>query len=467
MKQISRRDFLGQASCAGLGTLTLMNSLINLKALTSAAISNSAVNSCNDYKAIVCLLKSGGNDSYNMLIPYESSLHNTYAATRSQIAIPRADLTPLGLSPNFACHPRMGRIRNLFDEKKVSFIANVGTLTHPETTKNEFFTNTNVPLKLFSHSDQIQQWQSGLVTERSLKGWAGKMADMISSCNPNQDISMNISLSGTNILQRGNSTIEYVIDADVGSIGVSGHDRDSDSFYEKIRTTAVDSLMCHEYKDIFQKTYANVVKNAMNWHEEFGTALSNADSFENIDFGTSYLGRQLKMIAKSIDIRQDLGFKRQIFFVEYGGWDHHDTLLRFHPDMLGDVSEAFGGFMEALELIGLEDDVLTMTISEFGRTLTWNGNGSDHAWGGNVMVMGGQNLIDGGKIFGQYPDLAIGGNLEIGSGVLIPTTSTDEYFAEIGKWFGVSPQDLHLILPNLNEFYSSSSNEYPIGFIKS
>ncbi|MEL6987129.1 MAG: DUF1501 domain-containing protein [Bacteroidota bacterium] len=474
MNKINRRTFLGQASCAGLGSLTLMNSLLNLKAITGASISNSSVNNCNDYKAIVCILKSGGNDSFNMLVPHDSDRYDIYNDTRDGIAIPYNDLLPINLAapdpmdPSFmyACHPNMERVRDLFNTKKLSFISNVGTLTRPNTSKDDFINQVNLPLKLFSHSDQIQQWQTGLVNERSLKGWGGKIADIINSCNPNQEISMNIALNRTNIMQRGNQTVEYVIDADAGSVGVAKHERGSNNFYNQIRTTAVDSLMCHEYKDIFEKTYADVIKNAIDWNEDFGGALQNSRTFDALDFGEGYLGRQLRMIARSIDVRQTLGFKRQIFFVEYGGWDHHDTLLRFHPEMLGNVSDAMGGFMEALEAMQIENNVLTMTISEFGRTLTWNGNGSDHAWGGNTMVMGGPNLINGGRIFGNYPDLSLDSEIELGGGVIIPSISTDEYFAEVAKWFGVSPGDLNLIFPNLSEFYATSNSNYPIGFIK-
>jgi len=472
MKKLNRRDFIGQASCAGMGYLTLLNTYLNFKAINGASISNSSVLDANDYKAIVCILQAGGNDSFNMLVPYEQNAYDIYQTTRGGAHISRNNLLPINQvgeninNPAYAVAPTMSGVQTLFNQRRLSFLANVGTLLKPNTTINDFENNVNVPLKLMSHSDQIQQWQSGIPSARSIKGWGGKVADIINSCNPNQNISMNISLSGTNIFQRGDATVEYAIDAESGSIGVDQHDRTTDSFYQKIRTEAVDSLMEYNYQDIFQKTYSNVIKNAIDWNEEFSAALVGSNTFDNIDFPNSFLSRQLKMIARTIDVQQALGFKRQIFFVLSGGWDHHDTLLRFHPEMIGDVSSSLLAFSQALESINMDNDVLTMTISEFGRSLTFNGDGSDHAWGGNTMVMGGPNLIHGGQIFGSYPNLVLGSNIDIGNGILIPSLSTDEYFAEVSKWFGVGQTDLYDIFPNLSEFYNNFSS-YPIGFIKS
>ena len=167
------------------------------------------------------------------------------------------------------------------------------------------------------------------------------------------------------------------------------------------------------------------------------------------------------MIARTISVQQTLNVQRQIFFVDYGGWDHHDEVLQSQQDMLGVVSNALGEFNAALQEINMADQVTTFTISEFGRTLTSNGNGTDHAWGGNVMVMGGS--VKGGQVYGTYPSLQLESDIEVGGGVLIPSTSADQYFAEMAMWFGVSPGDLNLIFPNLSNFYSGTGA--PLGFL--
>jgi uncharacterized protein (DUF1501 family) len=169
------------------------------------------------------------------------------------------------------------------------------------------------------------------------------------------------------------------------------------------------------------------------------------------------------MVARTISARTALGMKRQIFFVNFGGWDHHDELINNQFGMLNVLSTALKEFADALNALQVSDCVTTFSISEFGRTLTSNGNGTDHAWGGNVMAMGGP--VNGGQIFGTYPSLVLDNPDEIGDGVLIPTTSTDAYFAELALWFGISPSDLTTIFPNLTQFYDPASNQLPIGFL--
>jgi uncharacterized protein (DUF1501 family) len=170
----------------------------------------------------------------------------------------------------------------------------------------------------------------------------------------------------------------------------------------------------------------------------------------------------MKLIAKVIASQQALGMNRQIFFVDYGGWDHHDELLNNQSEMLAEVDAALGAFVNALNSINRFNDVTTFSLSEFSRTLTSNGNGTDHAWGTNVFVMGGD--VIGQKIYGEYPLLNLNGPLEVGGGVFIPTTAAEEYFAELALWFGVSPSSLADLFPNLPNFYSPSSTP-PIGFM--
>ncbi len=492
-EHLSRRRFLGEASCAGLGYLTFINTLLNLKGMNASAISNSSVGDFNDYKAIVCILLAGGNDSFNMLTPYDTPNHSEYVTARSGLytngglALPRSELSGTVLNytsggKEWAVHPSMTRVHEMFNNGKLAFLSNVGTLIQP-TTKTQYENDQNLPLGLFSHSDQIQQWQTGIPDERGAKGWAGKMADLISSCNSNQNISMNVSLSGSNIWQTGDVTIEYAIDPYSGAVGIDGYNPEAMYLTESIRSEAIDSMIGHQYQDIFKKTFMNVVKNARDGFIEFDSALQSAITFPEDVFPDSYLGASMEMIIRTLDIRDILDFKRQVFFITVGGWDHHDEVINNQLGMLGMVSDALGRFQDALgssfnyldgngmqqshQGINLENQVLTMFISEFGRTLTSNGNGSDHAWGGNTMVMGGPQLLNGGAIYGEYPSLALGPSnpIEVGLGRFIPQLSTDEYFAEVAKWFGVPNSDLSILFPNLGNFYDPFSPNLPIGFL--
>ncbi|MBX2815939.1 MAG: DUF1501 domain-containing protein [Saprospiraceae bacterium] len=471
--KLNRRRFLGQASCAGMGYLTLMNTLTNLRAINAAAISNSSVADADDYKAIVCVLLAGGNDSFNMLIPYDDMEHGHYVTARqglytdpgSGLAIPKSMLMDTKLnysegSREWALHPSMPEFKSLFDAGQAAIFANIGTLLRP-TTKMQYDADLNLPLGLFSHSDQIEEWQTGIPGARTAKGWGGKMADLLNDCNGNENISMNMSLSGSNVWQQGNQTVEYAISATNGAVGMTNYDPSSTSLITRIRTQAIDGLLASEYQNIFDKTYMDVVEGARDGFLEFDAAIGSSYQFGEDDFPDTPFGQSLEMIARVISIRNLLSFKRQTFFVRVGGWDHHDEVIDKQNEMLAMVSQAIGAFQNALapDKVNVEDQVLTMFISEFGRTLSSNGNGSDHAWGGNTMAFGGPNLINGGQFYGSYPTLSVDtpDPQLITRGRFIPTLSTDEYFATIARWFGVSNLELPILFPNIGEFYALDS----------
>lgn len=469
---INRRKFLGEASCAGMGYLTLLNTIVNLKAINAAAISNSTVASNTGYKAIVCIGNAGGNDSFNMLVPYDQTSYDEYELTRgaNAVAIPRSDLLDLDFNnggKEFALNPNMPELKELFNASKASLISNVGTLVQP-TTLADYENDNFLPKGLYSHNDQIQEWHTSIANERTFIGWAGRVNDLLQDQNTNDLISMNITLSGINVLQSGNSTISYAVDRNQGSVGITGYNSALTAGRDYIRTKAIDSLLVDTYMNMFEQTYINTLSTAKDAHAVFSAALDNSTVYAADDFPDTTLGESLEMVAKIVEVQAALGMTRQIFFIDIGGWDHHSELINTQGAMLSDVSSCLKSFMDALETLGMQDDVLTINLSEFGRTLTWNGGGTDHAWGGNVWVMGGTGLINGKQIFGTYPSLALENNDSNvhPRGRLIPTISTDEYFAEIAKWFGVPPVDLPYVFPNIGNFYNPYSSDYPIGFIK-
>lgn len=465
---ISRRKFFGQASCAAIGASTLYSSLFNLKGLAAAAIDNSTTMFDPEYKALVCVFMSGGNDSFNMLMPMDTNEYNDYAITRSNLAIPLGNMLPI-FPDNaggrlFGIHPSMSRLQQMFSNRKLAFLSNIGTLVEP-TTKDAYWNGeVGLPLGLYSHSDQGQQWMTGLPTGRSATGWGGKVADLVKDMNNSPNISMNLSLAGTNIFQTGNETIEFALDPYSGSSGIEGYGATEDwNVFDRMRTKAINSMLDYEYQNMFQKTYVDVIRRSRDGHIQFQESIGNVPEFQTV-FTDNYLSNSFKMAAYSIAAHESLGMKRQIFFIEYGGWDHHDEVLNSQADMLAELDAALGEFQDVLVELGLAKQVTTFTLSEFGRTLTSNGNGTDHAWGGNVMVMG-EDVI-GRKIYGEYPTLALKSDVELGYGVLIPKLSADQYFAELALWFGVNPTDLPTIFPSLTNFYQPGSG-MPIGFLNS
>jgi uncharacterized protein (DUF1501 family) len=213
---------------------------------------------------------------------------------------------------------------------------------------------------------------------------------------------------------------------------------------------------------MYRDTYAHVLRRARDGSREFQDAINGLNELAT-EFSNNYVSQSFRIIAQTIQAQRDPGFKRQIFYVEYGGWDHHDGLLDNQANKLTVVDNAMREFAEALEELGMFDQVTTFSISEFARTLGSNGNGSDHAWGGNVMAMGGD--VNGGDLFGTYPSLEINNPLDVGTGVLIPTLANDLYFAELALWFGVSKADLPMLFPNIGNFYNLSSPDAPLGLI--
>ena len=459
--KLNRRQFIGQLPCLAVGTATLYNSLLNLK--TMNALMGATTTAGDDYKALVCILLGGGNDSYNMLIPRGDSEHAQYSAVRSNLAIAQEDL--LTIDPvtsdgkQYGLHPALANLQQIFNNGDLAFISNVGTLVEPTTKTGIQNFTANLPLGLFSHSDQVMHWQTSIPQDRTDVGWGGRMADIIKSMNSNMDVSMNISLGGNNIFQRGDTLVEYAIN-NTGGVAIQGWN--SPDPFLNLMTQDVNSMINKQYQDVFKDSYTGILRRSIESNEAFNMAIEGVPEFMT-DFSPTNFSQDLRMVAQSIAARDTLGFKRQIFFVQLGGFDNHDELINNHNALLTQVNNGLSEFYAVLQELNMLDCVTTFTISDFARTLTSNGNGTDHAWGGNALVMGA--AVNGKDMYGTYPDLALNSELELGGGVLIPTTSADSYFAEIALWFGISPNDLSLVLPNIGNFYDVLSSEAPIGFL--
>jgi uncharacterized protein (DUF1501 family) len=455
---VSRRQFLGQASCAAVGTTALYNTVLNLGMFNTLAGTG-----VTDYKGLVCLFLSGGIDSFNVLVPRGEAEHAEYAAARGDLALPIDTLLPIApATPDgreYGLHPGLLELQGLFEQGRLALVSNVGTLVEPTTLAQFRNGSVALPLGLFSHSDQAMHWQTSLPDQRNASGWAGRMADILQAGNGNQNISMNISLSGSNVFQSGAMTAHYTI-TENGSRGL--RDYGGSSPQAQIRTEAIDGLLGLTYQHLFEKTFAQRMRSAIDAHIEFSAAIEGVPELQT-QFSDTRLSRQMRMIAMTIAARETLGMRRQVFFVETGGWDHHDEVVGNQATMLPVVSRALSEFQSAMEELGVSNDVTTFTASDFARTLTSNGRGSDHAWGGNHLVLGG--AVAGGDVYGTFPSLYAGNPLDTGRGRLIPTTSVDELFAEIALWFGVPTADLDLVLPNVGRFWSASAGAPPVGFL--
>jgi uncharacterized protein (DUF1501 family) len=471
---MKRRHFLGQASCASISSISVMNTLLNLKLASQAA----AQGATNDRKTLVCIFLQGGNDSFNMLVPRDAARHAVYANSRGNLALSTASLRSLqqasgGDGQLYGLHPSLSGLQELFNglggdtnKRRAGFVTNVGTLIQP-TTKSQYLAETvALPRSLFSHSDQIDQWQTSVPQGLTqLSGWGGRAADLLHSTYNGNMAAMSISFSGNNLFQVGNATQQFVV-TEEGALSFTKPATSNPVNPLKIKNDAHRSLMEQSYGNLMQQAFAQLTKNSLDFQVHFETLFNNFNEARiATPFPNSGLAANLRAVAKTIALRPELELRRQTIFVGFGGWDHHQELLTTQAGMLTVLDGALTAFQKALEELGVSDDVITFTCSDFGRTLRSNGRGTDHAWGGNALVMGGP--VNGGRIYGTFPNLALDSTEDVGyGGRLLPTTSVDQFFCEMLRWFGVTSGNMPAVLPNITNFYNPSSATLPIGFLR-
>ena len=457
---MTRRGFLSHSCSLGIASATVASTMLQLGFARTAA-----AQAAPGYKALVCILLAGGNDSYNMLVPTDNDQYGEYNSIRADLALPQNELLTLpGTTANgrsYGVHPGMPELQSLFANGDAAMIANVGTLLEAFDAAAVEAGTAKLPLGLYSHADQIAQWQTAVPNGRVAQGWGGRIADLMQDVNLQNGVSMNISLSGSNVFQSGNQVGEYSIDSTGdGAPGINAYDDGTE--FGAFKKRMVDELLSVQQQHIFRREYSRRLRGAIDAQAVFVDALQTSPNLTT-EFSPHYFSQALRQIARVIGARDALGATRQTFFVTVGGWDHHDDVLDNQAAMLPAVSQGLQEFRNALVELGVFDEVTTFTTSDFGRTLTSNGKGSDHGWGGHHIVMGGS--VNGGSIYGDYPILSATNPLDVGRGIYAPTTSVDEYFAELARWFGVPPSDLDQVLPNVRNFYSPESGQAPLGFL--
>jgi len=452
----NRRQFIRQCACAALGTTSIASTIWNLRSIRAATANSIGAAAASDFKALVCLFLYGGNDANNLIIPSDTSDYNAYAAARQGLAIPQSSLLPItpasyadgrtfGLHPSLLDAPAgpstLPGLQNLFAQGKLALLSNVGTLVAPVTRAQYLSDTAALPPQLFSHNDQSVQWQTSVPDQPPRSGWGGRMADLLISMNGTAQISMSISLAGTNTFQVGNTVFEYQM-SPYGVTSLTG--------YSGNTKTALDSLISLPHQNLFEDEFAKITRRSLDNAALLSTALAGVNLTTFFPTG-NYLADQLKMIAKMIAARNTLGMSRQIFFCSVGGYDTHGDQLTAHANLLTELNNALASFYQATVDLGVADKVTTFTASDFGRTFPVNnGAGSDHGWGNHQIILGG--AVKGRDIYGRVPALVVNGPDDTDEGRWIPTTSVDEYSATLAKWFGVTPTDMATVFPNLSRF---------------
>jgi uncharacterized protein (DUF1501 family) len=462
--QHSRRAFLrrtGQLAMAG----TALPFALNLAAMGEAAAQAAPG---DDYKALVCVFLFGGNDYANTLVNYDADSYAKYSAIRGAISLPfDAALAATELKPavslvngrKYALNPAMTKLTTLFDEGKMAVQLNVGPLVKPLTRAQ--FNSSNrkdfpIPPKLFSHNDQQSIWQSSS-PEGSTIGWGGNLGDLMLAGQRNASLFTCVSVAGNAVFLSGDEALQYQVGTR-GAVRINSVSSATGNVYGSSAVKAAMQQLAQQTRShTLENEYNKVTLRAVEAEGKITTAIQPDDLNGNFPTGNN-LADQLKMVARLIRGRVSLGVKRQVFFVSMGGYDLHDDLDTKQGGLMLRLSEAMFAFQRQMETLGIADKVTAFTASDFGRTLSSNGNGSDHGWGSHHFVVGGVNAVKGKAFYGTPPPVSVGNTAadddqwHVGQGRLLPTTSVDQYAATLAKWFGVPDADLNSILPNLKNF---------------
>ena len=444
---LERREWLRRA-----GSLSLAG-VAAPWALNLAAMAEAAAQTVTDYKALVCVFLYGGNDYGNTLVPYDSASHAAYAVIRGSLATPRDTLTATALNPSvalpdgrqMALAPQMAALKSLFDSGQMGVLLNVGTLIQPTTLDQYKAQSVPLPPKLFSHNDQQSVWQSSL-PEGATSGWGGRIGDLFLSSNSKSTFTC-VNVSGNAVYMSGSSAVQYQVSPS-GSVALRGVQ--APLFGSTACSDALRSLVTAPHTHLMRAEHTRVMARAIEADAALTAALASQPALSTVFDSSNPLALQLKMVARLIGARSPLGAKRQVFFVSLGGFDTHDFLATQHPVLLGQVAGALKSFYDASVELGVAQQVTAFTASDFGRTLSSNGDGSDHGWGSHHFLVGG--AVRGGRFHGQLPAVSVNGPDDVGQGRLLPTTAVDQLAASLARWLGVSNTDLPLVAPNIGHY---------------
>lgn len=462
-QRLDRRAFLKQTGTTAIAA-TVGGSLTSSLSVFPAHAADT-----DGYKALVCVFLLGGMDNFDTLIPYDQSSYNRYAQIRASMVSrhsgsrDRSNL--LSLSPDtvsgfdgreFALPPQLSGLHNLFQQGDLAIVDNVGPLVEPVTKEQVLAGSRRLPPRLFSHNDQQSVWQSNQ-PEGARFGWGGLFADAAVASGANSNGSANvfttITSEGNQLFLTGDRTRPYQVSGEEGtSVNLLEFfsDRDSPAFDILNRHFSASDF---SGPNLIERDIAAAMDGALEANNLFNDAVENRVPLST-EFPQSFLGQQLKSVAQAISLRDVMLVNRQVFFVAIGGFDTHSDQAEELPGLHSQIDGAFVAFNAAMQELGAHNDVTLFTASEFGRTLAINGDGTDHGWGGTQFVMGG--AVKGREIYGSVPLTDFDHEYDVGGGRLIPSTSVEQFAEPLGRWFGLSDNELALALPNLGNFPTGS-----------
>ncbi len=441
---MKRRDFI-KKSFFTVSAISPMASLLSMTDKLNAA------NIGGDYKAIVCLLLEGGADTFNMVVPTNKSLYKDYENVRKHLSLKRE--TILSINENYGFRKNMSDMQELFLNKNIAIVSNVGTLVKPTTLQEIEDGLAQLPNQLFAHNTQRDLWMLANSKELINRGWAARVADRLYS-KPNPYF--NVSVDGPNLMQTGSKS--DFIEFDDASI--SPDTMISYGFGPESGGSALGKVYQKLYEqkqndnNLLMRVFTQKRVKELNRNKTLENLFDNVAEFDYFSTGIHEvgkpLGKQLETVAKILSVKDNFPnkTKRQIFFVNHHGWDTHDS---DNEHQVAYLSQSLGAFYKALEDLGLEKEVTTITLSDFGRSLTPNGAGTDHGWGSYAFVMGG--AVKGGEIYGKTAQISPN-SPDAWQDRVIPTTSVEAYLKPVIKWFGLNDSEIKEIFKNIDSFKS-------------
>ena len=420
-----------------------------------------------------------------MIVPLDARFTD-YTTNRGPLALPQSNLAANGITDSvqgsFGMHPRLQKTAALYRSGKLAVLSNAGILVKP-TTKAEYQAGVQLPPQLFSHSDMQMHWHTAHPQAPAVDGWGGRLGDLLQSANAGQ-VLVSLSTASSSLFLKGNASV-------VQQIGTWVPNNTSSTIVQRIRAWRDWDVNGANPQAVYENSVKMARRNLLE--DQFGDVATRSLTLNDLILQSLYSGpvngaytelhpintpypsgnslaAQLRSVAMMIAARQTLGVKRQIFFVGMSGFDNHsdqydtsastikpgagDPAILFgkHADLLEQLDNALKAFYDTTVELGVQNNVTTFTASDFGRTLTSNGKGSDHGWGSHHFIIG--DAVKGGQIYGNFNNLLVGtGNpSDAGQGRLIPDFSTDQYAATLSQWMGASGTELNTVLPNLANF---------------
>ena len=442
---MKRRDFLkfagGAPVVAGAGTAGLLGALATPGFATGS-----------DYRALVVVFLNGGNDGNNVLIPTDGA-YNDYSAGRYDLALPKNSLVTLNGSSaghTLGVHPSLSPLATLYNQQRLAFIANAGPLIRPATAAQVLDHSVDVPPFLLSHSDQVAI-QQGWDADGDASGWAGRALELLPAGLRNELSAVTMDDQRTLVMGHS-SRVSFMSAYGARYWGEADLSQPSRPW-----TQTVNRMAQWQFTNEFEAEYSNTFGGAV----QDSTLITQAQLLAGTpsgNFATNDLAARLRMLASVLPVFKSQGYKRQVFLVNWGSFDTHTEQRgsgeRTQDAQLSPLASALSAFDQSNVAAGVGQDVTTLVMSDFGRTLKpASGGGSDHSWGSNWWVMGGS--VAGGQVIGQFPSFTLGGVDDFdryGEGRWVPTTSSDQVGSTLMQWMGLPVSSLPAVFPHVSNF---------------